>query len=391
MRLFHINGDLQMKKSLIALAALATVATAAQAQSSVTVYGLLDAGVRSQSSGVAASTSDKQLTKAVSGVLNTSRFGLRGTEDLGGGLKANFNTEGKIDLTNGGQSTNLFDRRAIVGLEQTGVGRVDLGRNTTLGYDLTAAYVNDPLGQEVTVTQGTARQAMAANPLGYIYGDANATVRRDNAIKYSGTFGATSVGLMYAVGGTAGDTQKNSSIQALARYNANGLDVGFAYDDVTDAAKKHQITWTTGGNYTFNALKATVGYTDVKVDANFVGGTAGGGVSAVSATAAASYTGMLSSNSANLTAKVWNGGLTYQASSALNVVAAYYNTTFAGNGVAGYKLDSYLLRARYALSKRTDLYGLVDYTTSKGLAAASTINGGATTNTGITAGVQHRF
>jgi len=74
-----------MKKSLIALAALATVATAAQAQSSVTLYGVVDMGVMSSKTDGSAN-----VLAAQSGALATSRFGLRGTEDLGGGLKASF-------------------------------------------------------------------------------------------------------------------------------------------------------------------------------------------------------------------------------------------------------------------------------------------------------------
>ena len=103
-----------MKKSLIALAALATVATAAQAQSSVAVYGLLDAGV---SSNFTANSSGQTLTAAANGILATSRLGFRGTEDLGGGLKANFNLESGLNPMTGAQSrsNSFFDRRAIVG------------------------------------------------------------------------------------------------------------------------------------------------------------------------------------------------------------------------------------------------------------------------------------
>jgi general bacterial porin, GBP family len=75
-----------MKKSLFALAALTAFAGAAQAQSSVTLYGILDTGVAYNNNASTAGSS----TAAVDGILNTSRWGFKGTEDLGGGLKANF-------------------------------------------------------------------------------------------------------------------------------------------------------------------------------------------------------------------------------------------------------------------------------------------------------------
>ena len=80
-----------MKKSLIALAALATVATAAQAQSSVTLYGIVDMGIMSSKTDGAGN-----VLAAQSGALSTSRWGVRGTEDLGGGLTAAFNLESEI-------------------------------------------------------------------------------------------------------------------------------------------------------------------------------------------------------------------------------------------------------------------------------------------------------
>ena len=134
-----------MKKSLLALAALSAFATAAQAQSTVTVYGVVDAGIQetttdsTNSSNV--TTTVKSKTTGNGGAYTSQRLGFRGTEDLGGGLKANFVYE--FGLTdNDGKSTTDLDsgtdnaaptatRVATVGLSGS-FGAIDIGRQTTI-------------------------------------------------------------------------------------------------------------------------------------------------------------------------------------------------------------------------------------------------------------------
>ena len=130
-----------MKKSLIALAVLAA-SGAAMAQSSVTLYGVADAGVTfvDGASNWTGLTSGNQLT---------SRIGFRGTEDLGGGLKANFVLEAGLNLDNGDGNVSYsapgdgdsfaFKRRSTVGLEG-GFGEVRLGRELTAAYNAVARY-----------------------------------------------------------------------------------------------------------------------------------------------------------------------------------------------------------------------------------------------------------
>jgi predicted porin len=128
-RLFHFYGDLRMKKSLFALAALTAVAGAAQAQSSVTLYGALDAGLYY---GNKVSTTGQDLNMAfVDSSIVSSVWGLKGSEDLGSGMKANFNAESDIQLNNGGMNQNgLFRRQANVGLSDVKYGALDLGVKT---------------------------------------------------------------------------------------------------------------------------------------------------------------------------------------------------------------------------------------------------------------------
>jgi predicted porin len=134
-----------MKKSLLALAALSAFATAAQAQSSVTVYGVVDAGITdttvdsTNSSGVLTTRNDK--TTGNGGAYTSQRLGFRGTEDLGGGLKANFVYEFGFNDSDGAAGNNLdtgtdtaspnTTRVATVGLSGA-FGALDLGRQTTI-------------------------------------------------------------------------------------------------------------------------------------------------------------------------------------------------------------------------------------------------------------------
>jgi len=121
-----------MKKSLIALAVLAASGTA-MAQSNVTLYGLADVWFGSSKFEVTGEGSVRQ-TKVDSGGLNTSRWGMKGSEDLGGGLKANFQLEQGFDLSTGAaQSGKTFNRQAWVGLSG-GFGEVQLGKVWT-SYD----------------------------------------------------------------------------------------------------------------------------------------------------------------------------------------------------------------------------------------------------------------
>jgi predicted porin len=126
-----------MKKSVFALAAMTAAAGAAQAQSSVSVYGIIDAGYKSVNSDqVAVSSNVARVTEnKVSGITgqgseSTSRFGFRGTEDIGGGLKANFAFEVGMDPAVS-TLTPMNTRQAFVGVEKAGIGRLDFGTQYT--------------------------------------------------------------------------------------------------------------------------------------------------------------------------------------------------------------------------------------------------------------------
>ena len=205
-----------MKKSLLALAALGAFAGAAHAQSSVTLYGIIDAGFNYQQ--------QQQWQAPVqlsSGVLQGCRWGLRGTEDLGGGLKALFVLENGFDVNNGklGQGGAMFGRQAYVGLSSQ-FGTVTLGRQ----YDSVVDYVG-PL--EVGDQWGG---YFAAHP-----GDLdnlNNSYRTNNTVKYtSANYGGLTFGGTYSFGGMAGN-YRNQIFSAGAGYNNGPLVLGVGYLNV---------------------------------------------------------------------------------------------------------------------------------------------------------------
>jgi hypothetical protein len=160
---FVVFGDLRMKKSLIALAALSAFATAAQAQSTVSVYGIVDAGLSSLDATNA--KGQKVTTEGIKqGNASGSRLGFRGTEDLGGGLKANFVIEMTADVT--GSTALTATRQAFAGL-QSGAGELRIGTQNTVGFGFTNMFTPGGLNTvagELAVNNG--QQAAALNTFG---------------------------------------------------------------------------------------------------------------------------------------------------------------------------------------------------------------------------------
>src|ERR1700754_2698414 len=122
-----------MKKTLLAAALLAGFAGVAQAETSVTLYGILDTGIGYQSirgRGI----DDQSKIGMINGVQNGSRWGLRGTEDLGDGLRAVFTLESGFNSGDGvsAQSGRLFGRQATIGLASNSWGQLDFGRQTNI-------------------------------------------------------------------------------------------------------------------------------------------------------------------------------------------------------------------------------------------------------------------
>src|ERR1700755_1554344 len=179
-----------MKKIPLAIAVSAALAaSAAHAQTSVTLYGLIDAGLM-YTNNVSKSGSHGSLIQATSGNINGSRFGMRGAEDLGGGLTAIFVLENGFNVQNGklGQNSRLFGRQAFVGLRSSDFGTVALGRQ----YDSLVDFVAPLSG-----TAGTFGDTGFAHP--FDNDNLNHTLRMNNAVKYmSSNYAGLKFGGLYA-------------------------------------------------------------------------------------------------------------------------------------------------------------------------------------------------
>ena len=244
-----------MKKTLIALAALGAMAGAAHAQSTVTLYGLLDANLNSTKTNqvipafaatpttpaTVSTIQSVRRTNIDSGGLNGSRWGMRISEDIGGGMAVVGNLESGVNIDTGssGQGGLLFGRRANVGISSTSFGTLVVGRNSSSYDDVSAdhammgATLFDPSNNNngPSTAQATATLANASFLLGN-RGDGNTAwigfnTRFNNSVKYtSPNFSGFSGSVMYAFGEDklitpAGSIKASESVSANLKY-ANG-------------------------------------------------------------------------------------------------------------------------------------------------------------------------
>ena len=304
-----------MKKSLIALAVLAASGTAF-AQSSVTVYGKLDQGIKR---GIGeAKTSMAQASG--------SRLGFRGTEDLGGGLKANFQIEHRFTPDDGVAAATFWNGRSIVGVSG-GFGQIDLGRDYTAAFWTQLA--GDVFGWDGVANNGATTRA--GHPV---------IVRFANGITYTSP---TFSGITLRANSTIKEgTEAKSGTSFQLAYNNGPLNASVA-------------TETTAANAKYTGFGAAYNFGAARVNA-LIGTTE----------SAAGVEG----DSMVLGLTVPMGALSLKASYATLEVANVKTVQQLGLG------------ARYALSKRTDLY--TSYANNSKAAAGTKKNG-------IEFGVHHNF
>jgi predicted porin len=208
-----------MKKPLPALAVLGAFAGVVHAQSSVTLYGIIDQGIN-LTTNVKTATGSAHLYNMSSGVMQGSRWGLRGAEDLGGGLKAIFTLENGFDLGSGalGQGGLLFGRQAYVGLSSSQYGAVTLGRQ----YDSVVDYI----GPLVAADQWSGYFGAKPGDLDNF----NNAYRTNNAVKFTSVnYAGLQFGGMYSFGGQAGNFTGNQTWSLGGSYNNGPLSLAAAY------------------------------------------------------------------------------------------------------------------------------------------------------------------
>jgi predicted porin len=302
-----------MKKSLIALAVFGTIATSASAQTGVSIYGLVDAGVVSERGGAAGN-----VTKLTSGVQSGSRLGFKGTEDLGGGLSAKFVLESGFKIDDGTSAQpqpttapngTLFGRQAYVGLGGQW-GNVFLGRQYTPHY-LALSQI-DPFGA-----------GLAGDAANFIPTE----LRMNNTIKYttpewSGFNGE----LAYGFGETPGDNKANRQVGASIGYANGPIVVKLAHQRIENAAATDRSRNTLlAGKWDFGVAAASLG-----VDVNKGVGIAdsrdylvGVSVPFGASTFLASYIRKDDRSALNRDANQWALGYTYAMSKRTNLYSSY--------------------------------------------------------------------
>lgn len=267
-----------MKKSLIALAVLG-LSGAAMAQSSVTLYGVADAGIGKieAGSGLAKPENDaSDKTEFISGSMmnnGTSRLGVRGVEDLGGGLKAGFQFETGLDLDNGAQTDTAFwARQANVWLGGNW-GTVKLGRQYTPSYLTTTTFelTGDALYSVLANTYkfaGTGRRTNSA--FAYVtpnMGGFSAAVAFVSKNDLGTNKNAWDLGLMYKNGpigvGLSANKVANSktNYQLGGKYNLGNFALAASYTQASDQAQRRRRGFGVGASANFGAFTATLDLT----------------------------------------------------------------------------------------------------------------------------------
>ena len=334
--------------------ALLGAAGAAHAQSSVTLYGLIDESIQYVHN---ANPANDNLFQTYAGNLQGSRWGLKGTEDLGGGLKAIFQLENGFNPNNGalGQGGKMFGRQAYVGLTHDAYGTLTLGRQYDPVVDLVQPLTADNYFGSTFTTPGD------------VDNNDNSS-RTNNAVKYvSPVWAGFQFEGMYALGGVAGSTGAGQTWSGAATYSVGpvGLAAGYIRMDNgnTLASRGFSATAPTG---TWGSGATSDGTIDSIVNSAYASAK-----SISIASAAAQYVaGPFTMNARYSFAQYKPDGfsaftqqekyqvagayLGYQVTPAALIGLGYTYTHGSGDTSASYNQVS--LGGDYNLSKRTDIY-----------------------------------
>ncbi|MDH0868325.1 porin [Mitsuaria sp. GD03876] len=364
MNLFHTPTRSTRLNGLCAAGLLALCAApSAFAQSSVTVYGIADVLLEYRDKMNAAGDHRFGVT---SGGMNTSRWGLRGAEDLGGGLKAVFQLEAEVGFDSGAAGSSFWGRQANVGLEGE-FGRVIAGRSYSTTYDFMLPF--DPMGYAPFYSWATSGGQIANQPRkdGMVTGVSN-------LIKYQGTFGPVKVGATYALGEVTGSDSAGRFFALAGAYS----DGPFAATLVVD--QRNGATLAGNGRYDKEkALHWGLSY-DWKPVKLFL--------------AQRAYKKEFAAGGANAKSTMTWVGATWQATPALSITPAFYfqDISSGASGTDDPKL--FALRAKYELSKRTSLYAVASTAKSGDggqVSVSRDDNGFGDSQNSLGVGIQHRF
>ncbi|MCV2356174.1 porin [Paucibacter sp. B2R-40] len=422
-----------MKKSYLALSLLAASTSAAWAQtSSVTLYGIVDAGV-TYTSGVRGGN----VTQLVSGIMDGSRLGVRGTEDLGGGFSAGFTLENRLEADTGGTNNrpvsgsqlpdrmtqaalfvpgfsafppanqaaiqgavtkvagalgpsfgvnvanNFWDRQAFVRLV-TPIGAVSAGRQYTPAYLMQAEF-------DIMQTQSSLAAGQVASFPSAI------DIRQSNSVQYGIQTGGFTAAAMVAAG--EGSTSQGHFMGLMSYYRSDAFTVGFGYQErENESGQKSLKNLVVGASAAIGPGKLSAMYVTAK-DEN---------PSGLSSIRPLLISGGASAGAASLVANAFINAfrqdsvlmhIGYKMTMGANTFYTAYSKL---NDKTKFDADtqSYGVAYTYAFSKRTDVNAVLTHFDNKGLGqmapGGAGFLGGVTTSAGTDSnsfgvGLRHRF
>ena len=391
-------------KKILAAGLLVAPFTVAMAQSSVTLYGIVDAAVRRTNNEGPAGNIGMSQTQMIGGGMSQSRWGINVTEDMGDGLKAIANLENRFTPDNGAQGVGqpLF-AQSWVGL-QGSLGRLTVGRQYNVLFDVvTSTYASFPYSPYMEAFKPEIGMSMGS--------------RSNNMLKYTAEYGPFRGSLQYsmdegntvdALGATAAAAGAFKTAGGYLRYSANGISAGAGYLNTTLPGGTKVDAWTVGTSYRSGPLYVNLGYavnerkggayalnTGSIVDSGVLGafwsGSSNGGF--LPGTPATGATNIANLRDHANKRDMFKVGIGYQITPAINLGGHYYNAKQSGSASGAFngRAHFYVAVVDYAFSKRTDAYFGVDRTRVTGGTGMSLAANGARTRTGITVGLRHRF
>jgi len=331
-----------MKKTLFG-AGLALACCGAYAQSSVTLYGLIDEAIRYQTSGAGNTVGVNE------GAINGNRFGFKGNEDLGGGTQAIFQLEAGFNIANGksDQQGQLFGRFAWVGLQNNTYGTLKLGRQYGGIYNF-YAFNFDPIGG------GNINQTDWSL---FLVG-----IRFDDTAEYDNKFGPVELQLQHSFGGQPGSASSGSTTTAYLMYDFNNGKIGIAGAESKDGNNHRLIVGSVGGKYAWGPVGLYVYGIDARRDAGFTVAATNSGGPLSNTNIISNATTQFGPQTAARTDVFVRTGVTYQTAPQWRFIAsyAYDHANNVAPGKNGTTQTVYAI-ADYILSKRTDIYAEFDY------------------------------
>jgi len=379
-----------MNNRLAILCAIGLCMSEAQAQSSVTLYGLLDTGVTYVDRVAVAGGGSGRMWSVHPGAMQASRWGLRGNEDLGGGLKALFVLEGGINVDTGtaAQGGLPWGRRVVVGIESK-YGVVLAGRQPDFLDDMGSMTSTIDFGSQVALIHGL---------------DRTYTQRTNNSIRFnSQQFGGASFTALIGLGentatfnaGSArglGANYVNGGLRLAAGYYESRLGTGTAASSadagyasigavpgapgvVGSAGSVALRTYTLASTYQWGPARLHASYSQFKQPL-----AAAGGARAIN-------------SSSNSKTQVLDVGASYAVTPLLFVSASVIHDHLDFVGAAKGSLTQYNVGADYFLSKRTDVYANAGHQKSSDMntAGLESAPGGSRSQLLARVGIRHKF